>query len=53
VASAKTITYRVKSGDTLFGIAKLFDTTVAKIKSLNRLRSNRIQPGTRLKIATS
>jgi membrane-bound lytic murein transglycosylase D len=52
-AAAKTVTYRVKQGDTLFGIAELFDTTVAKIKSLNRLRSNRITPGTRLKIVAS
>ena len=44
--------YRVKRGDTLFAIAQLFDTTVAKIKSLNRLQSNRITPGTRLKIAS-
>jgi membrane-bound lytic murein transglycosylase D len=51
--AAKTLTYRVKQGDTLFGIAQLFDTTVDKIKSLNRLRSNRITPGTRLKIASS
>jgi LysM repeat protein len=50
-ASTKTVTYRVKQGDTLFGIAQLFDTTVAKIKSLNRLSSNRITPGTRLKIS--
>ena len=50
VASAKTVTYRVKRGDTLFGIAQLHDTTVARIKALNRLRSNRITPGTRLKI---
>ncbi len=49
-ASAKTVTYRVKSGDTLYAIAQLFDTTVARIKSLNRLQSNRIAPGTRLKI---
>jgi membrane-bound lytic murein transglycosylase D len=47
---ARTITYRVKRGDTLFGIAKLYDTTVDKIKSLNRLRSNTITPGVRLKI---
>jgi membrane-bound lytic murein transglycosylase D len=52
-ASAKTVTYRVKHGDTLFGIAQLFDTTVAKIKSINRLRSNRITPGTRLKIVST
>jgi membrane-bound lytic murein transglycosylase D len=51
--AAKTVTYRVKSGDTLFSIAQLFDTTVAKIKSLNRLTSNRIKPGLRLKIAAS
>jgi membrane-bound lytic murein transglycosylase D len=52
-ASAKTVTYRVKQGDTLFGIAQLFDTTVAKLKTLNRLRSNRITPGTRLKVAAA
>ena len=52
-ASAKTLTYRVKRGDTLFAIAQLFDTTVAKIKSLNQLQSNRITPGTRLKIASA
>jgi peptidoglycan lytic transglycosylase D len=50
-AAAKVVTYRVKRGDTLFAIAQLFDTTVAKIKTLNQLRSNRITPGTRLKIA--
>ena len=50
--SAKTVTYRVKNGDTLYEIAQLFDTTVARIKSLNRLNSNKITPGTRLKIAS-
>ncbi len=44
------LTYRVKRGDTLFSIAQLFDTTVAKIKTWNRLSSNRIAPGARLKI---
>jgi LysM repeat protein len=51
-ASAKTVTYRVKNGDTLYEIAQLFDTTVARIKSVNRLRSNKITPGTRLKIVS-
>jgi membrane-bound lytic murein transglycosylase D len=46
----RTITYRVKRGDTLFAIARLFDTSVDKIKSVNRLRSNVISPGLRLKI---
>jgi LysM repeat protein len=50
--TVKTVTHRVKRGDTLFGIAQLYDTTVAKIKSLNRLQSNRITPGTRLKIVS-
>jgi membrane-bound lytic murein transglycosylase D len=44
------LTYKVKRGDTLFSIAQLFDTTVAKIKSWNRLSSNRIAPGAKLKI---
>lgn len=48
----KTLTYRVKRGDTLYAIAQLFDTTVARIKSLNRLNTNRITPGTRLKITS-
>lgn len=45
------IVYRVKRGDTLFSIAQLFDTTVARIKSLNRLRGNAVVAGARLKIA--
>jgi membrane-bound lytic murein transglycosylase D len=49
-AEVRTLTYRVKRGDTLFGIARLFDTTVEKIKSWNRLRTNRIAPGDRLTI---
>jgi membrane-bound lytic murein transglycosylase D len=53
MASAKTVLYRVKRGDTLFGIAQLFDTTVDRIKSLNQLRSNRITPGTRLKVSAA
>ena len=49
-ASAKPSYYKVKRGDTLSSIARLFDTTVAKIKSWNRLRTNAIQVGTRLVI---
>jgi membrane-bound lytic murein transglycosylase D len=45
------VVYRVKRGDTLFSIAQLFDTTVARIKSLNRLRGNAVVAGARLKIA--
>ena len=48
-ASASTY-YKLKRGDTLSSIARLFDTTVAKIKNWNRLRTNVIQAGTRLVI---
>jgi peptidoglycan lytic transglycosylase D len=48
--AAAPIVYRVKRGDTLFSIAQLFNTTVAKIKSWNRLRGNALNVGARLKI---
>ena len=48
--SASPVVYRVKRGDTLSSIAELFDTTVAKIKSWNKLRGNALTAGTRLKI---
>jgi len=47
-ANANADIYRVKRGDTLYKIAKKFHTTVAKIKRLNGLRSNRIRVGQRL-----
>ena len=40
--------YTVKRGDTLSKIARLFNTSVEKIRSLNRLRGNTITPGARL-----
>ena len=43
-------TYVVKRGDTLFSIARRFDTTVTAIKQRNRLRSNTINVGDRLTI---
>jgi membrane-bound lytic murein transglycosylase D len=50
---ARPIVYRVKRGDTLFGIARLFDTTVAQIKSWNKLRGNALSIGARLTIHRS
>jgi len=47
---ASTVTYRVKSGDTLTGIARQFETTVSEIKRWNSLTSNRIDVGDRLTI---
>ncbi len=42
--------YAVKKGDTLAGIAKHHKTSVAKIKALNNLRSNRLSNGQKLVI---
>lgn len=46
------IVHRVKRGDTLFSIAKLYNTTVASLKSWNTrtVRGNRINIGDRLTI---
>jgi len=43
-------TYRVRSGDTLFSIAKQFSITVAELKRLNSLSSDRIKPGDQLTV---
>jgi membrane-bound lytic murein transglycosylase D len=42
--------YRVRSGDTLYSIARQFDTTVDVLKRLNRLSSDRIKIGDRLTV---
>ena len=47
-----SLTYRVKRGDTLFSIARLFRTSVASLKSWNGLRTNSIKVGQRLTIFT-
>jgi membrane-bound lytic murein transglycosylase D len=46
------VTYRVKRGDTLFSIARAFETTVDAIRNLNRLRGDHISPGDRLTVQT-
>jgi membrane-bound lytic murein transglycosylase D len=51
-AQAKLV-HQVKSGDTLFSIAKLYRTTVASLRQWNRIRGNAIQVGQRLTIFTS
>lgn len=48
--SSGASTYIVKSGDTLSGIATRHGTTVSRIKELNKLNSNNIKPGQKLKI---
>jgi len=42
--------YRVKSGDSLYSIARANRISVAALKEWNRLRSNNIRPGQRLTI---
>ena len=46
-------TYTVKSGDTLYSIAKKYNTTVNAITTLNNLTSNTLSIGQTLKIPTS
>ncbi len=45
--------YRVRRGDTLSSIARLFNTSVTSLKVWNRLRGTLITPGDRLTIFTS
>jgi membrane-bound lytic murein transglycosylase D len=46
------LVHRVKRGDTLFSIARLYRTTVASLKQWNRIRGNAIMVGQRLTIFT-
>jgi len=48
-----TITYTVKSGDTLYAIAMRYNTTVDAIKTLNNLTSNTLRIGQTLQIPTA
>ncbi len=47
------VTHRVKRGETLFSIAKLYQTTVAALQQWNRISGNAIQIGQRLTILRS
>jgi membrane-bound lytic murein transglycosylase D len=49
-ATGAQSTYRVVRGDTLYSIARRFETTVDAIKRLNRLTSNTINIGDRLTV---
>lgn len=48
--STGSSSHTVAKGDTLYGIALKNKTTVAKIKSLNGLKSDLIRPGQKLKL---
>lgn len=43
--------YTVKAGDTLYGIARLYNTTVDKLKALNNLTSNTLSIGQLLRVS--
>lgn len=45
------IWYLVQSGDSLWTISKKFNTSPTQLKEINKLTSNRLQPGNKLKIA--
>lgn len=47
------VIYTVKSGDTLYSIARRYNTTVDKIKVLNNLISNNLSIGKQLKIPSN
>ncbi|MGB3242457.1 MAG: L,D-transpeptidase family protein [Candidatus Omnitrophota bacterium] len=48
-----SVEYEVQPGDSLFVIAKMFNTTVGLIKKINNLSSDVIRPGQTLKINVS
>ncbi|AUD12759.1 MULTISPECIES: LysM peptidoglycan-binding domain-containing protein [unclassified Planococcus (in: firmicutes)] len=50
-AAAKTSTYTVKAGDTLYKVAKAHATSVAKIQQLNNLSNSTIHVGQKLKVS--
>jgi membrane-bound lytic murein transglycosylase D len=49
-SAAKYLTYKVRKGDTLSGLAEKFEASVDSIKELNGLKKNALQPGMTLKI---
>ena len=48
----ETVVHRVQRGDTLFGLARKYRTTVERLKALNRLASSTLRVGARLVVST-
>ena len=51
-ANGKRLTHRVRRGDTLYSIARAYDTTVAELKRANGLNSNNLRAGDTLVISS-
>ncbi len=50
LAKAEISWYKVRQGDSLWAIAKKFNSSPEQLKAWNNLKSNRIHPGIKLKI---
>lgn len=48
--STPTLSYKVRAGDTLYAIAKRFNTSTTEIKRLNRMKSSNVYVGAILKV---
>lgn len=48
--SSPTFTYRVRSGDSLWTIANMFDTKISEIKEANNLKSSKLYAGQKIRI---
>lgn len=52
-AEQRTITYQIRAGDTLWGIARRHGTSVAQIQTMNNLLSTVVQPGQQIQVPTA
>ena len=48
--TAATRSHTVKKGDTLYGLARRYNTTVSTLQQLNKLKSTNLAPGARLRL---
>jgi LysM repeat protein len=53
VSYASADTHKVESGDSLWSIARKYDTTITNLKTLNKLQSDMIFPNQMLKVGQS
>lgn len=51
--AAGPVRYEVRRGDTLWHIARRYNTTIAELRSLNKLRSSTLRPGQTLLVPVS